>query len=185
MDLNPENMKWLNPPIEWYIEDQQLIMFPNPESDFWRKTYYGFTFDSGSFYYSTCKGDFEINAKITGNYKTQYDQMGIMIRLNEKIWVKTGIEFVNEQMNISAVVTHEYSDWNMIVLDSNPKSIWIRVKRRKDALEIYYSPDHSTYQLMRIAYFPEKTPCQVGLMAASPKGNGFKAIFEDFTIKKI
>ena len=108
--------------------------------------------------------------------------MGVMIRLDEKTWVKTGIEYVDGQANISAVVTHEYSDWNMIQLNSNPKSIWIKVKRRTDALEIYYSLDHTNYQLMRIAYFPEKTLCQVGLMAASPKGEGFKAVFENFLI---
>ncbi len=182
LDHNLKEMNWFNQPKVWNIKDQTLTMFPNPKSDFWRETHYDYSFDNGSFYYLKCQGEFEVTVKITGDYKTQYDQMGLMIRIDEKIWIKTGIEYVNEQMNISAVVTHNFSDWNMIALDSNPKSIWIRAKRKTDALELSFSLDNKTYQLMRIAYFPKNKPCKVGLMAASPKGEGFKAVFEEFSL---
>jgi len=36
--------------------------------------------------------------------------------------------------------------------------------------------------MLRLAYFPKNTPLMVGLTAASPDGNGFKALFEDFKI---
>ena len=183
-DQNLEKMNWFNQPKSWEIKDHTLIMFPKPKSDFWRKTHYGFTFDNGSFYFTKCKQDFEVTVKITGEYQTQYDQMGIMIRIDEKIWVKTGIEYVNNQINISAVVTHDTSDWSMIKLNSSPQSVWIKVIRESDTLEIYYSLDNKSYQMMRLAYFPENKSCMVGLMAASPKGNGFKAVFEEFALKE-
>jgi len=181
-DHTLEKMNWLNEPKTWNVEENAITMFPNPKSDFWRKTHYGYSFDNGSFYYDTCDGVFEITVKITGDYKTQYDQMGIMIRIDEKMWIKAGIEYVNGQMNISAVVTHDHSDWSMIKLDSDPKSIWIKAVRRSDAIEIFYSLDNISYQMMRLAYFPKNKPCSVGLMAASPKGDGFKALFEEFTL---
>ena len=74
--------------------------------------------------------------------------MGIMIRMDKKTWVKAGIEFVNKQVNISAVVTHDHSDWSMIKLDSNPESVWIKAIRKTDAVEIYYSLDNKSYQMM-------------------------------------
>jgi len=178
-------INWLNEPKTWSVEDNTITMFPNPKSDFWRKTHYGYSFDNGSFYYKKFEGEFEVTVKITGDYKTQYDQMGIMIRMDEKIWIKAGIEYVDNQMNISSVVTHDHSDWSMIKLDSNPESIWIKAIRRSDAIEIYYSLNNKTYTMMRLAYFPENTPCMVGLMAASPKGDGFKALFEEFALKNL
>jgi regulation of enolase protein 1 (concanavalin A-like superfamily) len=182
---NLAKMNWLNEPEIWNIKDQTLTMIANPKSDFWCKTHYGYSFDSGSFYYTKCQAEFEVTVKITGDYKTQYDQMGLMLRIDENNWIKTGIEFVNNQINISAVVTHDYSDWSMIKLDYYPKSIWIKAIRRSDAIEVYYSLDNKTFTMMRLAYFQEGKPCLVGVMAASPKGNGFKALFEDFIITDI
>lgn len=178
-------MNWFNEPKTWNVKENTLTMFPNPKSDFWCKTHYGYSFDNGSFYYDTCNGEFEVTVKITGKYKTKYDQMGVMIRINEKTWIKAGIEYVNGQMNVSAVVTHDHSDWSMIKLDSNPESIWIKAVRRSNAIEIFYSLDNESYQMMRLAYFPENKACLVGLMAASPKGDGFKATFEEFTLKEL
>ncbi len=184
MSWNPKIMKWLNPPAKWHSDTQKLVMYPNPKSDFWRKTHYGFTFDTGSFYYTTCDKEFEISTKITGHYQNQYDQMGIMIRIDKNTWVKTGIEFVDQKVNISAVVTHSYSDWNMLKLETNPESVRIKVIRNFDALEIFYALNDQNFQLMRIAYFPENTSCMAGLMAASPTGKGFKAVFEEIKINK-
>ena len=184
-DLNLTKMNWLNKPKEWSVNQRSLTIFTDSKSDFWQKTHYGYSFDNGSFYYTNCKGEFEAIVKITGEYNTQYDQLGIMIRIDEKIWIKAGIEYVDNQMNISAVVTHENSDWSIIKLDQMPKSIWIKLKRKSDAVEIYYSLDNKNFTMMRLAYFPEIKTCMVGLMAASPKGKGFNALFEDFEINDL
>jgi regulation of enolase protein 1 (concanavalin A-like superfamily) len=40
--------------------------------------------DDGPFYYTTKGGEFEITLKITRNYTSRYDQMGLMLRLDEK-----------------------------------------------------------------------------------------------------
>jgi regulation of enolase protein 1 (concanavalin A-like superfamily) len=52
-------------------------------------------------------------------------------------------------------------------------------------VEIYYSLDGKTFITMRLAYFPEIKTCMVGLIAASPKGEGFGALFEDFEINAL
>ena len=38
---------------------------------------------------------------------------------------------------------------------------------------------------MRLAYFPDNIPVMVGLTAASPDGDGFNALFEEFAIKHL
>ena len=176
-------MHWFNEPDEWKIlGDSSLSMYVTPCTDFWRKTHYGFTVDDGPFYYATIGGEFEIQVKIVGAYKSRFDQMGIMIRKDETTWIKTGVEFVNDSINLSAVVTHDYSDWSVIELKQQPKAIWLKAIRRLDAVEIKYSLDNKHFAMMRLAYFPKNTPIMAGLTAASPDGEGFNALFENFSI---
>ena len=182
-DIN--KMNWLNEPSSWKVKDGNLKMNVTPESDFWRKTHYGFTVDDGPFYYTTRGGEFEVSVKISGSYKTRFDQMGLMLRIDEEHWIKTGIEYVDGVYNFSTVVTDVYSNWSVIELNGKPESIWIKVVRRIDAVEIFYSLDGVKYKMSNVAYLSDKKPVMVGMMAASPDGDGFDALFEDFSVKHL
>ena len=106
-----------------------------------------------------------------------------MIRESENIWLKCGIEFVEGVQNVSAVVTRDYSDWSVIPLEVPPVSLWLRVKRRAETVEVQYSLDGEEYSMMRLAYLTE-SPVQVGLMCAAPQGEGFAVEFEGFKHSK-
>lgn len=180
-----EKMQWFNEPSQWEINDKKLTLFATPQSDYWRIAHYGFTVDDAPFLYTTYGGEFEAKVKITGDYRERYDQAGMMIRIDHENYIKTGIEYVDGKYNLSAVVTHHTSDWSVITLDRAVPFIWIKAVRRLDAVEIYYSYDDQTYTLMRIAWLQDNTPVQVGLMAASPDGQGFQASFEHFQVKHL
>lgn len=180
-----EKMQWFNEPEKWQIKDSSLIMQVTPKTDYWRISHYGFTVDDAPFYYGTYGGEFEAKVKLTGAYKVRFDQMGLMIRIDQKNYIKTGVEFVDGKFNISTVVTHEKSDWSVTPLDKVPPFIWIKAVRRLDAIEIYYSLDDKTYIMTRNAPLQDNIPVMVGLMAASPDGNGFEAKFEKFTVKHL
>ena len=180
-----EKMQWFNEPSQWEIKDKKLTLFATPQSDYWRIAHYGFTVDDAPFLYTTYGGEFEAKVKITGDYKVRYDQAGMMIRIDHENYIKTGIEYVDGKYNLSAVVTHRTSDWSVITLDRPVPFVWIKAVRRLDAVEIYYSFDDKEYTLMRIAWMQDNTPVQVGLMAASPDGQGFQASFEHFQVKHL
>ena len=44
--------------------------------------------------------------------KSQFDQAGLMIYFDEKHWLKTGIEVVDNKPKLGCVVTNEASDWS-------------------------------------------------------------------------
>ena len=180
-----EKMNWYNEPSSWKIVDGNLRMQVTPKSDYWRKTHYGFTVDDGPFYYTTRGGEFEVSVKITGNYQTRFDQMGLMLRIDEEHWIKTGIEFVDGVFNFSTVITAVHSSWSVVELNGTPKSIWLKAVRRIDAVEIFFSLDGIHYRMGNVAYLAENTPVMVGMMAASPDGDGFDALFEEFSIKHL
>ncbi|QLC65088.1 DUF1349 domain-containing protein [Flavobacterium sp. LPB0248] len=178
-------MQWFNEPEKWEIKNNALIMNVTANSDYWRISYYGFTVDDAPFYYTTYGGEFEAKVKLTGNYIARFDQMGLMIRIDEKNYIKTGVEFVDGKFNISTVVTHDKSDWSVTTLEKVPPFIWIKAVRRLDAVEIFYSFDDKNYIMTRNAPLQDNTPVMVGLMAASPDGKGFEAKFENFSVKHL
>ncbi|MCT2560375.1 DUF1349 domain-containing protein [Chryseobacterium herbae] len=180
-----EKMNWFNEPEKWEIKNNSLSMSVTPQSDYWRISHYGFTVDDAPFYYTTYGGEFEAKVKISGNYKARFDQMGLMLRTDEKNYIKAGIEFVDGKYNLSTVVTHGTSDWSVITLDKIPSAVWIKAVRRLDAVEVFYSFDDKNYTMMRNAYLQDNAPVMVGLMAACPDGNGFTAVFEGFKVKHL
>lgn len=177
-----EKMNWFNEPDNWQISEGNLTMDVTPNSDYWRISHYGFTVDDAPFYYAEYGGEFEAKLKVSGDYKVRFDQAGMMIRLDHENYIKTGIEFVDGKYNLSTVVTHKTSDWSVIALDRPVEYIWIKAIRRLDAVEIFYSFDDKEYHMMRNAWVEANHPVKIGMFAACPDGNGFKASFSDFKV---
>ncbi len=180
-----ECMQWFNEPENWKIEDGRVTMEVTPHSDYWRISHYGFTVDDAPFLYTLRGGEFEVKVKISGEYKVRFDQAGLMLRIDKENYIKTGIEFVDGKYNLSTVVTHKTSDWSVIELEKPVEYVWIKAVRRLDAVEIFYSFDDKEYTMMRNCWLNDNTPVMVGMMAACPDGEGFKAIFEGFKIKHL
>lgn len=177
-----EKMNWFNEPSRWEISGKTLTMDVTPKSDYWRISHYGFTVDDAPFYYAEYGGEFEAKVKISGDYKVRFDQAGMMIRIDHENYIKTGIEFVDGKYNLSTVVTHHTSDWSVISLDKPVEYIWIKAVRRLDAIEIFYSFDDKEYHMMRNAWMAANCPVKIGMFAACPDGEGFKATFSDFKV---
>jgi uncharacterized protein len=174
-------MEWHNEPPNWSARNGIVTMHSAPQTDFWRLA--GIARDNGHFYYQRQAGDFQADCRFSGSYNTQYDQTGLMVRVDEAHWIKCGIEFYNGAQYVSAVVTREFSDWSIAPLPPDLKSLWLRLKRQDAVIEIAYALDGISYQLLRQAYFSPHEELQVGLMCASPEGPGFAVTFEGITIQ--
>lgn len=122
-NAQPHPMKWLNKPQHWTAAKQGLALTVDPHTDYWRVTHYGFIRDNGPFYYQEQAGDFEASVKISGKYKELFHQAGLMVRTDEKNWIKTGIEYVDGVQHVSAVVTREVSDWSVVPRQDSPPSV--------------------------------------------------------------
>ena len=178
-------MPWLNEPPQWAQTDQQLTLTTAPQTDFWRVTHYGFIRHSGHFFYDTISGDFVAEVTMRGQYRDLYDQAGLMVRADDHHWLKAGIEYVHGVQNLSAVVTHDYSDWSMMALPQAPAALRLRLERRGEAIELLYRDETGDFKPFRLTYFRDAPALQVGLMAASPDGAGFEVTFADYTVRPV
>jgi regulation of enolase protein 1 (concanavalin A-like superfamily) len=176
-------MHWSNEPTTWRADNDTITVTTDPKTDFWRKTHYGFIRDNGHFYYRPVRGDFTATVSFSGRYTAQYDQAGLMIRLDEANWLKCGIEYVDGTQQASVVVTRDYSDWSVAPLEPAPTKLWLRLTRQGEAVEVSYSLDGQTYVMIRVAYLPLADVVEVGVMCASPEGDGFTVTFKDLMIE--
>jgi uncharacterized protein len=174
-------MQWYNEPPQWQAEGAVMRVTTGPRTDFWRKTHDGGMRDHGHFYGQPVTGDFVAEVKVTGQYTDLYDQAGLMVRQDEQVWMKCGIEYLHGVQQASVVVTHDWSDWSVLPL-ANPSAIWLRVVRHAATVEVYYSLDGAEYTMIRQAYLSEAPTIQVGPMAAAPTGGGFAVTFEGFHV---
>lgn len=179
-----EPFTWFNQPSHWRQLDGDLAVTTDDRTDFWRKTEYGFIRDNGHFAHRTVVGDFSVEVTFVGKYRTLYDQAGLMIRLDADRWIKTGIEFVDESMNFSTVVTNDTSDWSLIPLSETPEveAVRARLVRKGSTVSTAFRRPDGHWQTARVAGFPSERLCQVGVMCCSPQRAGLEVRFSDFAV---
>lgn len=188
--LSGINFTWYNEPKRWSINGTTINVHTDGNTDFWRKTHYGFERDNGHFYYHSLPGDssFTVTVNVRGKYHAIYDQGGLMLRINEYNWLKCGVEYVDGHQFASVVMTvNGWSDWSVVAIEA-PDVLKLRVRRAKEAVHIDYAKgENGDFKMMRLAYLPVIESSQsmmVGIMCASPNDTtqGFDISFEDLNI---
>jgi uncharacterized protein len=177
-------MTWLNAPASEYYDAGTLTARSKGKTDFWRKTFYGYITDNGHFLYLEQKGEFTFQARVNGNYSQLYDQAGLMVRLDEKNWMKCGSEVFDGKRWASVVFTRDFSDWSTMEDLSQTGPVYWRVVRKKDSLEAQCSKDGEKFMTIRQGYFPANVPVKVGVMCAAPEGQGFDAVFDQLMLER-
>lgn len=177
-------LDWLNEPPRWHEVDGTLKVTSGDHTDFWRETHYGFIRDTGHFAYRETSGDFSASLSFHGRYEELYDQAGLMLRVDEKTWIKAGIEYVGGQQMLSAVVTRDFSDWSTMPLERPSDWVTIRATRQGTAVRLEWSDGASPFRLFRLAYLPASPSILVGPMCCSPERAGFEAMFRDSEVTR-
>ncbi|GGP61431.1 DUF1349 domain-containing protein [Saccharothrix coeruleofusca] len=172
-----DDWQWLNEPGRWSAEDG-LTVVADAGTDFWRTTHYGYDRDTGHVLGVPLEGDFTLVASFSAEYAAQYDQAGIALRVDERNWIKAGVELVDGGFQISTVVTREVSDWSVLPAPRADR-VTIAAERSGDAVTLRFGVDEEEpATLLRLAYFPPSVPALAGVMAAAPEGPGFTARFD-------
>ncbi|MBD8651808.1 DUF1349 domain-containing protein [Rhizobium sp. CFBP 13726] len=177
-----KNGRWLNQPANSEASDLGLSVTTDANTDFWRETHYGFVRDNGHFYAFKAEGDFTAQVRVQAVFEHLYDQAGLMVRLDERRWVKTGIEFSDGYGLLGSVLTNDASDWATGRYDGDPSDFWIRVTVRSGVLRIQASGDGKTWPLVRLCPFPKADHYFVGPMCCTPERAGLEVRFSEWQI---
>ena len=175
-------MEWLNEPANWQRTGDLVTVSVDTGTDFWRETGYGYVRDSGHVYGEVLAGDLDVSVRVRCTLSVQYDQAGVMLRADERTWLKTGMEFFEGRPRLSTVLTLGRSSWMVTDLPVGTDDIVLRVSRRGDAVEVRYVLGDGQPELAALAFLPPGREVLAGVMGAAPEGPGFRVTFQDLRI---
>ncbi len=186
MKFEKKNLFWIREADQSDVTDDRIIIYTQPKTDLWQRTYYGFQNDNAPvLQMKTSEKYFSFIVKTEFDSKARFDQCGIVVYLDSENWMKASIEYENEQyQRLGSVVTnHGYSDWATTDIDASVKSMWYRLSRRESDYCIECSTDGITFQQMRICHLWEgNEEISFGVYACSPVEGSFQAKFTNMQI---
>lgn len=169
---------WLNPPERAEPAGADLLVEPRGGSDFWRRTSYGFVHDDGSALLEPFPLDTAVEVSFRLDYTAQFDQAGVLVRVDERRWTKAGVEVSDGQPQVGAVVTDELSDWSVApVPEWSGRAVTVRVSRAGDALTVRARVDEEPWRLVRVAPLDPAAVASAGPYCCSPSRGGLLVRF--------
>lgn len=175
--------KWHQTPPAFHIEGDTLNVITNENTDFWRITEYDFIHDNGHFFGKAVDHAFTAQLHVRADFQALYDQAGLMVRIDERRWIKVGAEFSDGQLMMSTVLTDEKSDWSVMPAPDVSAGFWLRVTVRGGSVRAQYSVDGAVWPLLRLAPFPAAETFQVGPMCCTPQRAGLAVQFSRFSVQ--
>lgn len=174
---------WHHPPPEFHLDGDTLKVVTGANTDFWRITSYDFIHDDGHFFGTSVGADFTAQIRVRADFQELYDQAGLMVRIDERRWIKIGIEFSDGQLMMSSVLTDERSDWAVMPAPALDDGFWLRVTIGRGVVRAQYSVDGRRWPLLRLAPFPISGSYLVGPMCCTPKRAGLEVTFSEFLVQ--
>ena len=175
--LELDQGEWLNPPLSASLDADGFTISAKEKSDFWQKTSYGFTYNSGHALLNDFPQDSAVEASWILNYQHQFDHAGLIAYSDETHWIKAGVEFADGKPQLGAVVTREISDWSVAPVPAwMDQEVHIRFSRTGDALTIR-AKCKEEWQLVRLAPLDPLRSWKVGIFCCSPLREGLKVRF--------
>lgn len=177
-----DTCSWHNEPRQWSLRDETLHVTTDKNTDFWRKTHYGFTRDTGHFFGASWEGNFTASVRVKARYEGLYDQAGMMVRIDNRQWIKSGIELSDGAACIGSVLTVDHSDWSTSAYAGDPTDFYLRLTVLDGVLRLQSSADGIHWPLLRLCPFPEARSYMVGPMCCTPQREGLEVGFSEFRI---
>ncbi|AOP33540.1 hypothetical protein A0128_06580 [Leptospira tipperaryensis] len=175
---------WKNSP-KFEIKNHRLFFKTSPDTDFWQKTHYGFRRDNGHCLLKNITADFSLSVRTEFYPKKQYDQCGLIVRIDSENWIKTSIEYeTSDHSRLGSVVTNlGYSDWATLDIHSKINTMWYRIQNKENDFLLEYSENGMNWKQLRMAHLLlNSRPLAVGIYACSPMESSFECVFDHFEL---
>ena len=170
-----QSFRWSYEPAHWSF-NASLEFKTEPNTDYWQRTHYGFRPDNGHFFHTTLEGDFTVAAFFTWEATAQYDQCGLMCRVDSDNWIKCSAEYETAELaRLGSVVTNlGFSDWATQDVPTSINAMHYKLNRRGDDFLLSWATDGRDWHQMRVTHLHGcPAELQVGIYACSPIGAGF------------
>lgn len=176
-----EQGQWLNPPVSATPDGAELHVRSARGSDFWQRTSYGFRRDSGHALLRPLTTGGAVEVCFVADFSGVFEQAGVLVRVDDRSWVKAGVEFSDGVLQLSAVVTRDASDWSTAPVPTwHGREVTVRASWSGAALTVRARVDREPWQLVRLAPFADSPTAQAGPYCCSPDTDGLVVRFTDW-----
>ncbi|ROR29048.1 hypothetical protein EDF63_3642 [Curtobacterium sp. JUb34] len=178
-----DTASWTHEPEAAVLDGDVLRVTAVEGSDAWRTTSYGFVHDSEHALVERIDGAFSVEVSFVLDYTEQFDQAGVFLRVDERNWIKAGVEVSDGTPQLGAVVTRDFSDWSV-----SPVPEWVgrvvtmRVSRDGDAVTVRAWADDEQPRLVRVAYLDPDAAVSAGPLCAAPTRAGLTVSFTGYRV---
>ncbi len=160
---------WTTLPVAAEEAGGRLLVTAAEGSDAWRHTGYGFVHDDEHALLEDWDRGQAVEVSFVAAFEAQFDQAGLMIRVDDEHWIKAGVEFADGALQLGAVVTAGKSDWSVApVPEWAGEEITIRASRLDDAVVIRARVGEEPWRLVRLAPLDPDAEAQAGPYCCAP-----------------
>lgn len=182
-DIPWSDGRWTHEPEGVEERDGDLLVTAVEDSDAWRTTSYGFVHDSEHALLAPLPQDSAVEVELTTAFTEQFDQGGVLVRVDSEHWVKAGVEYSDGACQLGAVVTAPVSDWSVApVPEWTGRRVLVRVSRSGDALTVRAGVVEAPgtrpeLRLVRVIPFPADAVAEAGPFTCAPTRPGLTVAF--------
>lgn len=172
------DFEWYNEPLDVSFDERGMKVLSRDKTDFWQSLHHKFYKDDGHFFFTRKTGDFSLVIRWDFETNGNFDQCGIMLRIDERNWLKASVMFESfrQPMLGSCATNNGYSDWAAQDIPMGINQIWYKIKRIRGDYVIYFSLDGIKFKQIRMLHLLNDLPeVKVGAYVCSPQREGFEA----------
>lgn len=179
---NLKDFEWYNEPENVVFADKEMKLSSTVQTDFWQSLHHNFKKDNGHFFYLNKNTDFSCVVHWRAENLANFNQCGIMVRVNEQNWFKASAMYQDKAVPElgSCLTIKGHSDWAGVMLKAEPLDVWYKIVKRNHDFMAFYSLDGKNFIRLRQFYL-DTLDCSVkiGAYICSPQDSDFEAILED------
>ena len=175
----PSSHHWRNDPVSWGGKDGVLTIQAGEKTDWYIAPHNGEQVATSPLLLFPAPKEFWFSAKVTVDFKSQFDAGALVVYADEEHWVKFAFESPNGKTGgIVSVVTRGISDDNTgASIEGN--SVYLEVSKTGQAMFLFYSTDGKSWNVTRAFRLGQEQSLQFGFSAQSPRGKGASVTFSD------
>lgn len=178
LDGIPSPLEWQNPPALWKIDNHQTLSITGGKQTDWFASPFGDERrDNTPRLLFKPAEDFVLSAKVTTDFKSQWDSGVLALYVNDSLWAKLCFEMtIEKHAAIVSVVTRDLSDDNTSIALPGT-SVYLKIAKAGQAIFFYASQDGENWSIVRAFSLGKNPDLRIGFSSQSPVGDGCTTVF--------
>ena len=180
------DFKWLNEPEDYNIEDGQLKVVAEKETDFFNNPEDGKKTSTAHLFYKEINEDFVAVARVRPDFSSLWNAVAMMVHIDDDNWIKFAFENSDATgISIVSVVTRDVSDDANGVIMKGVNQIWLKLIRKGNNYSMHWSKDGIDYKMARLSALTTADSVKIGIEVQCPVGESAIHQIDYFEIAEI